>query len=229
MPVDDRIPEGVASPNAWVAWSRSPSVVPPPTVAFRAPGSTCVQRMGERSTVTPSSTRHRPAPLWPPPRTASVRPASRTKPIAAITSAASAHHTTAAGRRSIMALWTVRARRYSGSCGPTTGPRSALRIASRASSVVPFMAGPSPRTPRWGPHPARPPRRAVGASGYAVTPAPGEPRVETVTVADVSSLPAVLAPCQFAGPRGGRHTRRGAGGAGVRRGASPSHAGTPRP
>lgn len=48
-------------------------------------------------------------------------------------------------------------------------------------------------------------------------------------VADVSSLPAVLARCQSAGPRGGRHTRRGAGGAGVRPGASSSPAGTPRP
>ena len=40
-PVVETVPNGAAKPKAPVAWSTSPSVVPPPTRAVRASGSTC--------------------------------------------------------------------------------------------------------------------------------------------------------------------------------------------
>ena len=39
-PVVEMIPEGTASPNAWVAWSTSPQVLPAPTQTVLAAGST---------------------------------------------------------------------------------------------------------------------------------------------------------------------------------------------
>ncbi len=50
-----------------------------------------------------------PATLWPPPRTATVRPSLRAKRIAAITSLAPVQRAINAGRRSIMPFQTPRA------------------------------------------------------------------------------------------------------------------------
>ena len=73
-PVVEMMPLGVASPNAWVAWSTSPQVQPPSTRTVRAAGSTRMPFIRDRSMTRPSSQVPRPAPLCPPPRTASVRP-----------------------------------------------------------------------------------------------------------------------------------------------------------
>ena len=97
-PVVEMIPLGVASPYAFVAWSTSPQVQPPPTRAVRASGSTSMSRISERSITSPSSQVPSPAPLWPPPRTASGRSWSRAKPMAAATSSAVAHRAINAGR-----------------------------------------------------------------------------------------------------------------------------------
>ncbi len=70
-PVVEMIPLGVARPCSLVAASTSPQVQPPPTLAVRAPGSTATPFRPERSRTTPSSHVPNPAPLWPPPRTAS--------------------------------------------------------------------------------------------------------------------------------------------------------------
>ena len=78
-PVVEMIPLGVARPCSFVARSTSPQVQPPPTRTVRAPGSTSMSFSSERSITTPSSHVPSPAPLWPPPRTASSRSWSRAK------------------------------------------------------------------------------------------------------------------------------------------------------
>ena len=90
-PVVEMIPNGAASPNGCVAWSTSPSSVPPSTCATRALGSTTTPRRAERSITSPSSTLPSPGPLCAPQRTATSSPASRATLTAAITSAASTH------------------------------------------------------------------------------------------------------------------------------------------
>jgi hypothetical protein len=103
-PVVEITPNGIASPYACVAWSMSPIVTPPPTRAVFVAGSTCTQRISERSITSPSSTLPRPAPLWPPPRTAMSSPLARPYASAARTSAVSRVRTMSAGRLSIIAL-----------------------------------------------------------------------------------------------------------------------------
>ena len=93
-PVVEMTPTGVASPNACVAWSTSPIVLPPPTCAVRAARIDAhVQRIGDRSITSPPSTVPRPAPLWPPPRTAMSSPFARANASAARTSATSRQRT----------------------------------------------------------------------------------------------------------------------------------------
>jgi hypothetical protein len=60
-------------------------------------GSTSTSLSSERSITTPSSHVPSPAPLWPPPRTASGRSWSRAKPTACATSSASAQRAISAG------------------------------------------------------------------------------------------------------------------------------------
>ena len=88
-PVVPMIPTGTASPCAWVAASTSLSSAPPWTRTMRAPGSTVISDICERSMTSPSSTLPSPPPLWPPPRTARRKPRSRANPIAAATSCSS--------------------------------------------------------------------------------------------------------------------------------------------
>ena len=96
-PVVEMIPLGVARPCSLVARSTSPHVQPPPTRTVRACGSTSMSFSSERSMTTPSSHVPRPAPLWPPPRTARSRPCSRAKPTAFATSSAPAQRAISAG------------------------------------------------------------------------------------------------------------------------------------
>ena len=97
-------PDGVAMPNATVAWSTSPQVHPASTRTVWSSGSTVVLRSDERSMTSASSQTPRPAALWPPPRTAISRSCSRPKRTQAMTSAVSRQRAMAAGRLSIMAL-----------------------------------------------------------------------------------------------------------------------------
>ncbi|RYF01262.1 MAG: hypothetical protein EOO78_10845, partial [Oxalobacteraceae bacterium] len=108
-PVVELMPVGVASPYAWVSWSKSRSVAPPPARARRASGSTRTARMADRSMTSPSSHKALPAMLWPPPRTASGRPWLRAKATAASTSAVPLQRAMKAGRRSIIAFQMLRA------------------------------------------------------------------------------------------------------------------------
>ena len=103
-PVVEMMPPVVASPNGYVAALKSPHVAPPSARAVLAAGSTRTPRMPDRSITTPPSHVPNPGTLWPPPRTARSSPFSRAKFTAAITSPAFAARTTAAGRRSIIAL-----------------------------------------------------------------------------------------------------------------------------
>ncbi len=73
-PVVETIPLGVASPKPCVAWSTSLHLQPPSARTVRAPGSTRVPLMAERSTTSPPSQLPKPAPLCPPPLIASFRP-----------------------------------------------------------------------------------------------------------------------------------------------------------
>ena len=69
-PVEARKPEGVAMPNATVAWSTSPQVHPASARTVWFSGLTVVLRSSDRSMTRASSPTPRPAALWPPPRTA---------------------------------------------------------------------------------------------------------------------------------------------------------------
>ena len=91
-------------PNAPVAWSTSPQVHPPSTRTVWAAGFTVVLRQPPRSITNASFQTPKPPPWCAPPRMASVMPCSRAKLTQAITSATSAHRTTAAGRRSTAPL-----------------------------------------------------------------------------------------------------------------------------
>ena len=103
-PVDARKPDGVAMPNATVAWSTSAQVQPASARTVWWRGSTVVLRSSDRSmTRTPSPTPS-PAALWPPPRTAISAPCARPNRTQATTSAASRQRAIAAGCLSIMAL-----------------------------------------------------------------------------------------------------------------------------
>ena len=108
-PVSETIPTGTASPWACVAASRSPSVAPPAARAVPRAGSTSTSRIRDRSITRPSSTVPVPATLWPPPRTATIRPCSRASRSATTTSLTPAHRATMAGRRSITPFQTERA------------------------------------------------------------------------------------------------------------------------
>ena len=109
MPVVELMPVGVTSPNACASRSNSPKVTPGSTRAVRANGSMRTDFIGDKSIITPPSQTALPAMLWPPPRTESSAPVSRAKSTAALTSAAPAHRTMTAGRRSIIAFQTLRA------------------------------------------------------------------------------------------------------------------------
>ena len=54
-PVEARKPDGVAMPNATVAWSTSPQVQPASARTVCSPGSTVVLRSSERSMTSASS------------------------------------------------------------------------------------------------------------------------------------------------------------------------------
>ena len=76
-PVCEITPAGTTSPCRWVAWSRSRSSAPPPTVARRVTGSTDTWFIGRRSMTSPPSQVLNPGRLCPPPRTAITRPSAR--------------------------------------------------------------------------------------------------------------------------------------------------------
>src|ERR671918_542427 len=80
------MPEGVASPKAWVAWSTSPQVQPPSTWTVRPAGSTRTPRRADRSITSPPSHTPRPAALCPPPRTDTRISCSRATRAAVVTS-----------------------------------------------------------------------------------------------------------------------------------------------
>ena len=103
-PVEARKPEGVAMPNATVAWSISPQVQPASARTVRFSGLTVVLRSIDRSMTSASSATPRPAALWPPPRTAIATPCSRANRTHTMTSAVSWQRAMAAGHLSIMAL-----------------------------------------------------------------------------------------------------------------------------
>ena len=103
-PVEARKPDGVAMPNATVAWSTSPQVQPASARTVWFSGLTVVLRSSDRSMTRASSHTPRPAALWPPPRTAISTPCSRANRTQVMTSAASRQRAMAAGCLSIMAL-----------------------------------------------------------------------------------------------------------------------------
>ena len=109
MPVVETAPPVVARPNACVSRSNSPHVRPGCARTVRVFGSTRIAFRAERSITRPPSHRAFPATLWPPPRIASSRPWARPEPSAALTSATPVQRAIAAGRLSIIALWSVRA------------------------------------------------------------------------------------------------------------------------
>ena len=80
MPVWLTRPTGTARPCSWVAASRAPSSVPPPTFARRASGSTSTWFIRLRSITRPSSTTHEPDMLWAPHRTADLDAVSGSEP-----------------------------------------------------------------------------------------------------------------------------------------------------
>ena len=100
-PVWVTMPDGTASPYAWVAWSSSPSSTPACTRATRVSGSTRTPFICERSMTRASSATDRPGNECPPLRTATGSPLDRPYRTAAITSDTSAHRTISAGRRSM--------------------------------------------------------------------------------------------------------------------------------
>ena len=66
-PVEARKPDGVAMPNATVAWSTSPQVHPASTRTVWFCGLTVVLRSRDKSMTSASSHTPKPAALWPPP------------------------------------------------------------------------------------------------------------------------------------------------------------------
>ena len=109
IPVVEMMPPVVASPNACVAWLKSPHVTPPSARAVRVRGSTLMPRIGDRSMTVPPSFVPKPGALCDPPRTDTSPPRSRPNRTAAITSPGFAQRTTTAGIRSCIALYTFRA------------------------------------------------------------------------------------------------------------------------
>ena len=103
-PVVEMMPLGVTRPYSCATRSTSPQVAPPWTRMVWATGSMRTSRMRLRSMTRPSSHMESPAPLWPPPRMATVRSLVRAKFTAATTSSASAHRTMNRGYRSIIPL-----------------------------------------------------------------------------------------------------------------------------
>ncbi len=114
IPVVEIRPPVVARPNAWVARSSSAQSTPPAARTVRATGSTSISFIGARSITTPPSQTANPTTPWPPPRTASGTSRSRAYRIAAITSLADRQRAMTSGRRSIIALKTLRDSSYSG-------------------------------------------------------------------------------------------------------------------
>src|SRR6516164_2391498 len=82
---------------------------PPSTRAMRVTGSIRTDFIDERSITRPPSQSEVPATLCPVPRMATKRPCERAKFTAPITSATPAQRTMKSGRRSIIALWILRA------------------------------------------------------------------------------------------------------------------------
>ena len=79
----------------------------------------------------------RPAPLWPPPRTATSTPSRpRTIDIAAMTSAVSTQRAITCGREVMDPLWTGATSSYAGSPGTRTGPRNAARSSSIIAAEI---------------------------------------------------------------------------------------------
>ena len=109
IPTDAASPNPVARPCAPTAFVYSPAVRPVCAQAVRPSASISSPRISRRSSTMPSSSTPCPAPLCPPLRTASPRPESRANETIRATSSASAGRTTAAGRRSIPPMTTVRA------------------------------------------------------------------------------------------------------------------------
>src|SRR5215469_9430656 len=98
-PVLETMPDGTASPKAWVAWSTSRHLHPAPTNTVREEGSTLTYLMGARSITRPSSQTPRPAALWPPPRTDTRKSLALAIRTAATTSATSVHCAISRGLR----------------------------------------------------------------------------------------------------------------------------------
>ena len=100
--------------------------------------------MRTRSITTASSAVPNPGTLCDPPRTAMARPSSRAKFTAATTSSTPAQRTMTRGRRSIIALYTLRASSYAASSGVMISPRTwsrscaivAVAILSSSRAVV---------------------------------------------------------------------------------------------
>src|SRR5215469_11412640 len=144
-PVEPRKPEGVAMPNATVAWSTSAQVQPASTRTVWFSGLTVVLRRSDRSMTRASSHTARPATLWPPPRTAISIPCSWANRTQVMTSAVSRQRAMAAGYLSIMPLYTARAWSYSGSPGTIRLPRraAATSVYGVVVVVVAVMSSPS--------------------------------------------------------------------------------------
>ncbi len=134
MPVVVMRPPVVASPCACVAASNSPQVTPAWARTTRASGSTSIRFSGERSSMIPSSQTACPLTPWPPPLTESGRPVSRASRMPATTSAAPEQRTISRGRRSIIALKTVRASSYPSSPGSRSSPVNRPRMTGMVDS-----------------------------------------------------------------------------------------------
>ena len=80
MPVVEIAPPVTASPCAAVSRFSSRQSTPPCARTVRAPGSTWIPFIGERSIISAPSTTARPATLWPPPRTQISRPCRAREP-----------------------------------------------------------------------------------------------------------------------------------------------------
>src|SRR6516165_9067978 len=139
------MPDRVAMPKDTVAWSTSPQVAPASTRTVWSCGLTVVLRISDRSMTRAPSQTPKPAALWPPPRTAISVPCSRADRTQVMTSAVSRQRTMAAGRLSIMALYTARAWSYPGSPGMIRSPRMAVASSAYSAVVVVdvVMASPS--------------------------------------------------------------------------------------
>ena len=109
MPVSETVPPVVASPKAWVSWSKSAHFAPPAASARSRAASTWMPVIAERSIMKPPSQVPLPAKLWPPPLTDTSRSCSRANSTQAWTSAVPAQRPMSAGVRSIMPFQTRRA------------------------------------------------------------------------------------------------------------------------